>query len=215
MGSPIGLQAVRRSVQPSQSELALSQFMSMSLCMPGKNNETEPKRMDQTDVACFASSGTVGIVDLGASRTVVGSQVKEILTGVPESIRTKIRRTQNHQTLSTQHALLFPFGDMWFEVAIIEGNTPFLLSASFLKRIGVIIDIEKNTLWSGVLQRYLQIGMSPRNLMMLDINEFWSSKKKIQAGLINDAEFQESLLNQEYIQSPRIFFFPRVWPMSH
>ena len=94
MGSPIGLQAVRRSVQPSQSELALSQFMSMSHCMPGKNNETEPKRMDQTDVACFASSGTVGIVDLGASRTVVGSQIKEILTGVPESIRAKIRRTQ-------------------------------------------------------------------------------------------------------------------------
>jgi hypothetical protein len=84
---------------------------------------------------------------------------------------------------------------MWFEVAIIEGNTPFLLSASFLKRIGVIIDIEKNTLWSGALKRYLQIGMSPRNLMMLDINEFWSSKKKIQVGLINDAEFQESLLN--------------------
>jgi hypothetical protein len=49
MGSPIGLQAVRRSVQPSQSELALSQFMSMSHCMPGKNNETEPKRMDQTE----------------------------------------------------------------------------------------------------------------------------------------------------------------------
>ena len=96
---------------------------------------------------------------------------------------------------------------MWFEVAIIEGNTPFLLSANFLKRIGVIIDIEKNTLWSGVLKGYLQIGMSPRNLMMLDINEFWSSKKKIQVGLINDAEFQESLLNQEYIQSPRIFFF--------
>ena len=119
-------------------------------------------------------------------------------------------RFGNHQTLSTQYALLFPFGDMWFEVAIIEGNTPFLLSASFLKRIGVIIDIEKNTLWSGALKRYLQIGMSPRNLMMLDINEFWSSKKKIQVGLINDAEFQESLLNQEYIQSPRFFFSSRL-----
>ena len=39
----------------------------------------------RTDLACFALSGTVGIVDLGASRTVVGSQqVKEILAGVPD-----------------------------------------------------------------------------------------------------------------------------------
>jgi hypothetical protein len=45
---------------------------------------------------------------------------------------------------------------MWFEVAIIEGNTPFLLSASFLKRIGVIIDIEKKTLWSGALERCVE-----------------------------------------------------------
>jgi hypothetical protein len=88
-------ESVRRSVLSSQSEPALSQVMNMSCCMPGKNNKSEPKVMDQTDVACFASSGTVGIVDLGASRTVVGSQqVKDILTGVPESIRAKIRRTQ-------------------------------------------------------------------------------------------------------------------------
>ena len=72
-----------------------------------RHDHVMPEEISQdsrTDVACFASSGTVGIVDLGASRTVVGSQqVKEILNGVPEHIRSRIRRTSCN--------LVFRFGN--------------------------------------------------------------------------------------------------------
>ena len=108
--------------------------------------------------------------------------MKEILSGLPETIRAKVRRTAcqltfrfgNHQTLSAKHALLVPLGDKWFRIAIVDGNTPFLLSASFLKFIGAIIDADANTLWSKKLGRYLKVSMSPRNLMLLDINELWT-----------------------------------------
>ena len=133
--------SVRRPAVPAMSFLKVPNMSNQVLRHDHELTE-EISQDSRTDVACFASSGTVGIVDLGASRTVVGSQqVKEILNGVPEHIRSRIRRTScnlvfrfgNHQTLSSQHALLFPLHDMWFEVAIVEGNTPFLLSASFFE----------------------------------------------------------------------------------
>ena len=192
--------SIRRSAVPAMSLPKVPESPNQVL----RHDHVMPEEISQdsrTDVACFASSGTVGIVDLGASRTVVGSQqVKEILNGVPEHIRSRIRRTScnlvfrfgNHQTLSSQHALLFPFHDMWFEVAIVEGNTPFLLSASFLKQIGAVIDVEHNQLWSRVLNRALPVGTSPRNLMLLDINELWETENQTHAGLVMEAQFQEN-----------------------
>ena len=201
----------RRSAVTAVSKPKVS---SVPTQVPKHENHLQQEEISQDsriDVACFASSGTVGIVDLGASRTVVGSkQVNEILNGVPTHIRSQIRRTScnlvfrfgNHQTLSSQHALLFPLHGMWFEVAIVEGNTPFLLSASFLKQIGAVIDVEQNQLWSRVLNRALPVGNSPRNLMMLDINELWETGNQTQEGLVMEAQFQANVKTDISSQVP-------------
>ena len=95
-----------------------------------------------TEDICFASSGTTGVVDLGASQTVVGSQqIPELLERLPLQIRNQVKRTNcnlvfrfgNHQTLTSQHALLLPIANDWFRIAIVKGNTPFLLSSDFLR----------------------------------------------------------------------------------
>ena len=201
----------RRSAVTAVSKPKVS---SVPTQVPKHENHLQQEEISQDsriDVACFASSGTVGIVDLGASRTVVGSkQVNEILNGVPTHIRSQIRRTScnlvfrfgNHQTLSSQHALLFPLHGMWFEVAIVEGNTPFLLSASFLKQIGAVIHVEQNQLWSRVLNRALPVGNSPRNLMMLDINELWETGNQTQEGLVMEAQFQANVKTDISSQVP-------------
>ena len=114
------------------------------------------------------------------------SQVKEILMGLPSKVRELVRRTTcqlmfrfgNHQTLNAKHALLIPFDNMWFRIAIVDGYTPFLLSASFLKFTGAVIDADANTLRSKRLQKYLPAGLSPSNLMLLDINELWSESAR-------------------------------------
>ena len=49
--------------------------------------------------AYFATTGATGIVDLGASQTVVGEhQVKELLSSLPEEIKHQVQRTSCHLT---------------------------------------------------------------------------------------------------------------------
>ena len=140
----------------------------------------------ETCESLFASSGTVGVVDLGASQSVIGSQqVPELLSQLPLNIQKQVRRTDchlifrfgNHQTLTSRHAILFPLNREWFRVAVVTGNTPFLLSSRFLREtIGAIIDTVDGTMWSKKLQRNLAIEMSPKNLFLLDINQLWGDK---------------------------------------
>ena len=113
--------------------------------------------------AYFATTGATGIVDLGASQTVVGEhQVKELLSSLPEEIQHQVQRTSchltfrfgNQQTLTSRHALLLPLGRVKFRIAIVPGKTPFLLSSSFLKGIKAVIDTGKgNPLESNFEQR--------------------------------------------------------------
>ena len=133
------------------------------------------------ETTCFASVGPVGVVDLGASQTVIGDQqVPDLLQGIPQEVKNQVRkischlvfRFSNHQTLTSKTALIFPVHKTWFRIAIVPGQTPFLLSSAFLKTIQAVIDTEQGTLWSKYLGRFLQTTRSPSNLM-LDINELW------------------------------------------
>ena len=133
----------------------------------------------------FASSGSIGVVDLGASQTVIGSnQVNELLANLPSVVRSQVRRIAcnlifrfgNQQTLTSKHALLLPLGSTHFRIAVVPGNTPFLLSSSFLKGIQAVIDTENGSMWSKKLGKYLPIEMSPKNLYLLDINQLWTEK---------------------------------------
>ena len=132
----------------------------------------------------FASSGTVGVVDLGASQTVIGSQqVPELLQRLPSFVRDRVKRTScnlvfrfgNHQTLNSRHAILLPILDTWFRIAIVDGNTPFLLSSEFLRKtLKAIIDTEEGTIWSKTLQRSLSVEVNSKNLFLMDITQLWS-----------------------------------------
>lgn len=132
----------------------------------------------------FASSGTVGVVDIGASQTVIGSsQVGDLLKGLPREIQQQVRRTScslvfrfgNQQTLHSKHALLLPLQDEWFRIAVVNGQTPFLLSNSFLKQVQAVIDTAAGTLWSKRLGKYLHMETSSKNLFLMNINQLWSN----------------------------------------
>ena len=133
-------------------------------------------------VSLFASVGSVGVVDLGASQTVIGSdQVPQLLEQVPDWVRQKVKRKScnlvfrfgNHQTLVSRQALLFPLDDQYFQVAVVPGNTPFLLSSAFLRGIKAVIDTDEGTMWSKVLGRNLVVTRSVKNLFLMDLNQLW------------------------------------------
>ena len=136
----------------------------------------------------FASTGTTGVVDLGASQSVIGNQqIPDLLKQLPSEVRQQIRRTNcsltfrfgNHQTLESHHALLFPLLGKWFRVAVVKGNAPFLLSSKFLKEtIGAVIDTVEGTMWSKVLNRHLPIELTVKNLYLLDINNLWKPESQ-------------------------------------
>ena len=133
----------------------------------------------------FASTGTIGVVDIGASQTVMGDkQVPELMSQLPKSIRSQVRQVKcnlvfrfgNHQTLVSKRALLMPLGKVSFRIAIVPGATPFLLSNSFLKGIKAVIDTDRETLWSKLLQRNLVINRTAKNSFLMDINQLWEEE---------------------------------------
>ena len=145
----------------------------LSLQVPSESHET-----------LFASTGTIGVVDIGASQTVIGDkQVPELLSQLPCEIRKQVRQVKcnlvfrfgNHQTLVSKRALLMPLGKVSFRIAIVPGQTPFLLSNSFLKGIKAVIDTDDETLWSKLLNKSLQITRTAKNLFLMDINQLWDT----------------------------------------
>ena len=132
----------------------------------------------------FASSGSIGVVDLGASQTVIGSQqVPELLSQLPDWVRKQVKRVPcrlifrfgNHQTLVSRHALLLPLGSQRFQIAVVEGPTPFLISSKFLKGIKAVIDTDLDVMWSKQLNRNLKITRTAKNLILMDLNQLWES----------------------------------------
>ena len=163
----------------------------------------------------FASSGTVGVVDLGASQTVIGTQqVRELLQQLPLQVKQQVKRTPchlvfrfgNHQTLVSRHALVLPLGNETFRIAVVEGKTPFLLSNTFLKGIQAVIDTHEGTLWSKKLNRYLNIEPSAKNLFLMDINQLWDSPQDPEQQSYPSRGIEECHLTEEntkeHSQSP-------------
>ena len=119
------------------------------------------------------------MIDLGASQTVIGSQqVPELLAQLSDEVRQGVKRKPchlifrfgNHQTLVSRQALLMPLGSQYFQIAIVDGRTPFLISSTFLKGIQAVIDTDTDVLWSKKLNKELKITRTAKNLLLMDIN---------------------------------------------
>ena len=53
--------------------------------------------------------------------------------------------------------------DTWFRIAIVNGNTPFLLSSEFLRKtLKAVIDTEEGTIWSKTLNRSLEVDVKSK-----------------------------------------------------
>lgn len=97
----------------------------------------------------FASHGSFGVVDLGASKTVIGSNhLDELIQSFDVSTRDQLQRCPckmqfrfgNQGILSSQQALVVPIGPLKVKIAVVPGNTPFLISNAFLRGMQAIVD---------------------------------------------------------------------------
>ena len=102
-------------------------------------------RIKPVDAVLFASHGSYGVADLGASKTVIGSQlVGELIRHLHPSIQSQLYRCPchvnfrfgNQATLSSQEALVIPLSSqLHLKVAVVPGATPFLLSNALLRTL--------------------------------------------------------------------------------
>ena len=134
----------------------------------------------------FASHGTHGILDTGATKTVMGSnQVTEMLQQLHPEIRKRTYRCQckitfrfgNEGTLDSQHAIVVPIGQVGLKVAIVPGGTPLLLSNSLLRTLKAQVDVSRKVLVSPFLKKPVSLNLNGRGLFLVDINELALSSR--------------------------------------
>ena len=88
----------------------------------------------QSEVTCFASHGSFGVVDLGASQSVIGQrQLEQVLDSLGSEIRKLVIETKcdtifrfgNSSTVHCQKAMLIPLGRWYVKLCIVPSDTPF------------------------------------------------------------------------------------------
>ena len=136
----------------------------------------------ETEAVFFTSQGTNGILDTGAAKSVVGSN---LLASLIESLDPKVRkhvfRTQcditfrfgNQGTLDSNQALVIPLQSigLGLKIAIVKGNTPLLLSNTLLRTLKASLNSEVSILTSPLLRDSVQLQLSPRGLYLMDLND--------------------------------------------
>ena len=137
------------------------------------------------DAACFASHGSFGVVDLGATKTVIGSELlQDLIESLKPEVRNKLSRCPcsitfrfgNHGLLQSTHALVVPIQGYQLKVAIVPGSTPFLISSTLLRAIGAVIDTTNNSIYASRIDRTIPLHLTEKGLFLLDLNELANSK---------------------------------------
>ena len=128
----------------------------------------------------FASYQAYGIVDLGASQTVMGQhQVHEFLESLPPHTRARVYegpanmtfRFGNNGTVACSKAIFVPISKIWMKIAIVQSQTPFLISNSVFRNLNAIVDTGNQQIEFRKLGCTVPVRLSERKLFLLDIKE--------------------------------------------
>ena len=137
--------------------------------------DSTPNLVEQ---AYFVSEGSLGIVDLGASLSVIGqSQFDDLCKHLPKQVLQSMKETPcqvrfrfgNDSSVTGTRAIFFPVGAYWIKVVVVPSNTPFLIANSVFRALGAVIDTEEATIFFKKLNCRLPIQLSDRRLYRLDL----------------------------------------------
>ena len=167
----------------------LSQAASSSKCMQFAPiaKETNPIVDCETHHVLFATHNTLGVLDTGATKTVIGSDfVAELLGNLTEDARRQVRRCKcsivfrfgNQGTLESSQALVIPIGNLMLKVAIVPGRTPFLISNTLVRTLKASIDAERDVLRSRLLTGEVPLKVTPKGLYLVDLNDLINAGQK-------------------------------------
>eukprot|EP00435_Cladocopium_sp_Y103_P019643 s813_g4.t1 len=142
----------------------------------------------EAEEAFFTSHGMLGILDTGATKSVVGSHhLPALIESFPPDLQKQLSRTSceiifrfgNQGTLDSNHALVIPLKSLGLglKVAIVPGQTPLLLSNTLVRTLKASIDSARQVLTSPMLHQAVPLKLSPRGLYLLDLNDLVYAQK--------------------------------------
>ena len=126
-----------------------------------------------------AEVGCPGIIDTGASKSVIGQRkVKRLIESLPISVRSKVQwgksdtvfRFGNNGTLSSVGALYLPIGCRWMRLEVVAGETPFLLSNAFLKSTSADVLSGSNELYFWGVDKRVPLSVNHKGLFTVDLS---------------------------------------------
>ena len=141
-------------------------------------SEIPESTQNMVEQVFFVSEGSLGIVDLGASLSVIGqTQFHDLCQHLPQSVLKSMKeapcqvrfRFGNDSSVTGTRAIFFPVGAYWIKVVVVPSNTPFLIANSVFRALGAVIDTEDATIYFKKLQCRLPIELSERRLYRLDL----------------------------------------------
>ena len=169
-----------RRVQPEPTSLPAASNPVHRSCHKDPPESPKPNAIQEENQICFATYGSMGVLDLGASKTVIGSDhVAEMLDGLSPQVRDKVTRCAcqvtfrfgNQGTLQSKHAIIVPIGPLLLKVAIVPGGTPFLLSNSLMRALSAQIDCQSKTLHSPLLEKPIKLSLTNKGLFLINLDE--------------------------------------------
>ena len=93
-------------------------------------------RSEEEAQVFFATQGSFGIVDLGASLSVIGkAQFQDLCKNLPSHVIKEMKETScavnfrfgNDSVVQGRRAVFIPLGKYWLKVIVVPSNTPFLI----------------------------------------------------------------------------------------
>ena len=165
------LKHLLRTPQPSESPLTEKTERPPSL------DSEWPDRNPLEQEALFVQHGPCGIVDLGASQTVIGqSHVHELLQELPKEIRNQVRKIDcntvfrfgNSSTVTCTFAYLIPLAHWFVKLCVVPSQTPFLISNNVFRNLGAVVDTEQALIRFPKLALTMPLTLTDRQLFLLD-----------------------------------------------
>ena len=144
-----------------------------------------PEHAHATAEILFATHDTWGILDTGATKTVMGSNfVSSFLQSVHAYVKKSIRRCPcdvtfrfgNQGTLKSEHAMVVPVCGLDLKIAVVPGATPFLVSNTLLRALGAMVDTNANEL---ILPNHgckVPLKLTNKGLYLIDMNQLFQVK---------------------------------------
>lgn len=164
-------------VSSMQSHCTLLRTDAEPPCHDDKPSQTPAIPLSET---CFATHGSYGVVDLGATKTVIGSHlVKDLIQNLQPHVKQNISRCPckiafrfgNHGILESNQALVVPICGYKLKIAIVPGATPFLLSNTLLRTLGAVVDTQAQSMYLKNIKKSIPLHLTPKGLFLLDLND--------------------------------------------